>query len=674
MFREIETKSAGSKTTRPAQLRLIDLAGNRCRTDAIALALALSASTPLVLGVSACSSPQAGSQNNATPVRTVVLSQAAARARKGVPAPAMPGKNVPAIKVDTVGYEASWRKIAIFNVEPKNAAVKDAKTGKTVLTIAGKHVEARGLDEASRDQAWQVDFSELRTPGRYKLACDGGESDAFDIGEHLYGNAIVAGLKSFYFQRTRTALVEPYAVWEGKAYTRKKPSHVHEDVGWDLLDHPNKKRKWKLEGGWFDAGNFDMYIPSTAVAAETLLLAYEWSPDRFADKQLNIPESGNGIPDLLDETKWGLVWILSLQEPGGGFRARESVIDTSPEGPADEDKTVRWVSGVSSAATAKAISVLAMASRSYEKWDKPFAARCAAAAKSGWAWLEKNPKHVRAGLIGGGAQPLWDDEPENNDTGARFAAAVEMWRTFRDKAALKQAERLLAKAEETQPEKFLAGDWSNISRFGMGTLATDEQTPAGVRNDAKKRILAAAALVRAQVEKKDGYRCATTVPEYYWGSNSNLMEKVYLLALAARLAPTQTWIAEAARDQWHWILGRNPNGYSMVTRVGKGPDRFYHLEWGPMEPPPPGFLVDGPNAKSLGFLAPDAPAKVLLWDNPKPLRSGLPPHSLWHWRQSDLWDGGFVPEGEWVDGWWAVTECDILYSSNFVLAGTTIVP
>jgi endoglucanase len=626
----------------------------------------------VALLAAACSAAsQSGGAATAPPIKTVVLTQAAARARKGVPAPAMPGKNVPAIKIDTVGYPTGWRKIAIFNVEPRNAVVKDARTGKTVLAIPAGKIAAHGLDAASQDQTWQADFSELRQPGRYKVAGDGAESDPFDVGDRLYEKGIVAGLKSFYFQRTRTAILEPYAVWEGKAYIRKTPSHAHADVGWDLLDYPAKKRKWKIEGGWFDAGNFDMYIPSTAVAAQTLLLAYEWSPQMFADKQLNIPESGNGIPDILDETRYGLIWILSLQEPGGVFRAREAVIEWSPEGPADQDKSVRWVSGPSSAATAKAVSVLALAARLYEKWDRAFAARCAAAARSAWAWLEKNPQHLRATRVGGGDQPLWDDEPENNDTGARFGAAVEMWRSFRDPAALASARRLMAK-EETSAEQVLTGAWTSISRFGMGSLASDERTPADLRAEARKRILAAADIVHEQVEKKDGYRCATTPEEYFWGSNSNLMEKVHVLSMAARLEPKRSWIAEAARDQWHWILGRNPNGYSMVTRVGKGPDRFYHLEWGPMEPPVPGFLVDGPNARSLGFLAPGAPAKVLLWDNPKPLRSGLPPHSLWHWRQSDFWDSGFVAEGEFSDGWWAVTECDILYSANFVLAGTSL--
>ncbi|HEY2731589.1 MAG TPA: glycoside hydrolase family 9 protein [Polyangia bacterium] len=591
---------------------------------------------------------------------------------RGMPAPAVPGKNVPAIKVDTVGYEASWTKVVIFNVEPKNAVVKDARSGQTVLRIEAAHVKARGVDAASKDPVWQVDITGLRTPGTYTIVADGAESDPFQVAQGLYDHAITAGIKSFYFQRTRTALLPPFATWEGNSYIRKTASHVHADVGWDLLDYPAKKRKWKVEGGWFDAGNFDMYVPSTAPAAESLLAAYEWAPEHFKDKQLNIPESGNGIPDLLDEARWGLVWVLSLQEDGGAFRAREAMIEWSPEGPADEDKTVRWIAGVSSAGTAKAVAALAQAARLYEKFDPVFAARCAKAAKSGWKFLLAHPNHIRATVVGGGAQPLWDDEPENNDVGARFMAAVEMWRTYRDKDALAHIESAMSLPELTDLGKIIRGAWENLSRWGLGELAMDKGSPGPLRAEAKKRILAMAEQMRPQVEQTDGYRCATQADDYYWGSNSNLMEKAHILAMAARLAPEKSWMLEAARDQWHWILGRNPNGYSMVTRVGKGPTRLYHMEWGPYEPPPPGFLIDGPNALALGFLAPGAPAKALLWDNQEPTRSGLPAHSLWHWRQSDLWDGEFLSEDEWGKGWWCVTEPDILYSGNFVLAGTSV--
>jgi len=103
------------------------------------------------------------------------------------------------------------------------------------------------------------------------------------------------------------------------------------------------------------------------------------------------------------------------------------------------------------------------------------------------------------------------------------------------------------------------------------------------------------------------------------------------------------------------------------SREGKGPDRIYSMEWGHASPPIPGYLVGGPNASEMGMLAPGAPAKALLWDNPQPLSSGLPAHSLWHWEDSDLWDGGFAPKGQTDKGWWAVTEPDIYYNANLVL-------
>jgi endoglucanase len=622
----------------------------------------------LALAAMACGpGPGAGGAAAArgTP-RTVVLGKGAGPAR---PAPAMPGVNVPAIKVNTVGYAPGWRKLAVFNVAPGNAVVRDA-TGAVVYTIRPADVVARGVDEASQDPVWQVDFSAVRRPGRYTLACDGAESDPFEIGERVYDEALLAGLKSFYFQRSRTALVEPYAVWRGDAYLRAKPSHVHDDVGWDLEDHPAKRRKWKVEGGWHDAGNYDMYIPSTAPSAQLLLMAYEWAPERFDDASLAIPESGNGVPDVLDEARWGLVWILSLQEPSGAFRHREAVLGWTSVIPADEDRSERWIAGVSTSATAKAVAALAVAARVYRRWDPAFADRCAEAARRGWAYLERTPEHVRADGKGS-PQPLWDDEPQHTDVDARFVAAAEMWRTFRDDGALASATALM-QAPEAQAERVLDGAWANLSRWGLVTLARDERAPAALRREARERLVDAARRLRAPIEERDGYRCASAPSDYYWGHNSNLLEKAQVMAVARALAPDEAWLEDAARDQWHWILGRNPNGYSMVTRVGKGPARFYHMEWGPVEPPPPGFVVGGPNAVDMGFLAPGAPAKALLWDNPEALRTGQGAGAMWHWRQSDLWDGGFVAEGEWSKGWWAVTETDIYYNANFVYAAVLI--
>jgi endoglucanase len=581
----------------------------------------------------------------------------------------MPGKNVPAIKVDTVGYPPGWRKLAIFNVQPAGAVIKDAQ-GKLAYTVKAGDVVDKGRDAASLDPTWQVDFSALTAPGTYVIEVGAQRSDPFRIDQGLYREALAAALKHFYFQRCRTKLEQPYASWHGDSFTRDALCHVHADIAWDYADYPKKQRKWQPRAGWHDAGNYEQYVPSTAPTVQALLMAYEDHPKLFADRDGNIPESGNRIPDILDEARWGLEWILSMQEPDtGGFRAREAVFEWSQGKPQDE-RTPHWIAGVGTASTAKAAAVLAQAARVYKQHDAAFARRCEKASRAAWAFLQKHPERILVDGKGSG-QPLWDDSTEFQETGARLIAAVEVWRSFRLREALASANALISDPE-TQPERFFSGAWANLSRWGLMGLAFDAQTPEGLRETAKQRLLAAAESARSRIEGSDGYRCASELKDYYWGHNSNLLEKAHQLAVALRLDPSRSWLREALRDQWHWILGRNPNGYSMVTRIGKGPERLYHTEWGNVKGPVPGYLLGGPNAKGMSFLAPGAPAKALLWDNPKPLRSGLPAHSLWHHEQSDLWDGGFVPEGQWTAGWWAVTEPDIYYNANLVLVAAEL--
>jgi endoglucanase len=605
-----------------------------------------------------------------SPAVSVVAAAPSASVAAPQSAPAMPGKNVPAIKVDTVGYPTGWRKLAIFNVPPTGAVVKDAG-GHTVLVIEAGDVVDKGVDAASRDATWQVDFSRLKTDGRYFIEAAGQKSDSFEIGSGLYRETLLAALKQFYFQRCRTKLEAPYATWKGDEFSRKAPCHVHDGVGWDYADYPEKKRKWHTEAGWHDAGNYSQYVASAAPTAQALLSAFERHPALFKDGDENIPESGNKLPDILDETKWGLLWILSLQEPdSGAFRAREAVFDWD-EGKPQDDRKVRWIAGAGSASTAKAASALAVAARVYKKYDPAFAARCEKASRAAWAFLEKHSERVLVDGKGSG-QTLWDDSTEYQEGGARFIAAVEIWRSFRLPAALDKVKAQLENDPETQPKKFFDGAWADLSRWGLTELAFDEKSPKELRAEAKNRLLAAVEPVRQQVEISDGYRCASKTDDYYWGHNSNLLEKAHELLIAQKLDPSRTWLSEAARDQWHWILGRNPNGYSMVTRIGKGPERLYHTEWSDVKGPVPGYLLGGPNSSEMGMLAPGAPAKALLWDNEKPLRSGLPPHSLWHSAQSDLWDGGFVAEGKTDPGWWAITEPDIYYNANLVLVAAEL--
>jgi len=584
----------------------------------------------------------------------------------------MPGKNVPAIKVNTVGYPTTWKKLAVLNIPPERVQVLD-EAGTVAYTVPPDHIRNLGVDRASQDPVFWADFSALTRPGRYVIANGEHRSDPFVIAEAPYRLVLIAAQKAFYFQRTRTRLEKPYAVWEGDEFLRPGISHAHDDVGWLFEDFPEKKRRIQLDAGWHDAGNFDMYVPSTAPSALALLHAYERNPKRFADRDTLIPESGNGVPDVLDEARWGIRWVLSMQAEDGGFRVREANERIGEPGnvPADADRTTRWVDRVGSASTGKGCALTAAAARVYRPFDAELARRAEDAARRAWEWLERHPERVTVPPVGRAAQEqpyqLWDDGPAvDNDIGARFVAAVEMWKTFRLPAALERI-RALAKDPRTGPYQYPYGSWTNLTRWGMTTLAFDPGTPEDLRAEAKQRLLTAALSMKQQV-LEDGYLCATQPQDYYWGSNANLVDKALLLLTAARLEPREfAWALEGARNQWHWLLGRNPNGFSMVTRIGKGPTTLYHAEWGPKYPKvPPGYLVNGPNYKDMGFLAPNAPAKALLWQTPHDFESGVKQGELWHWAQSDLWEGGFIPRNDWSIGWWYVNEPDIFYNGNLV--------
>jgi endoglucanase len=592
--------------------------------------------------------------------------------------PAMPGANVPAVKVDTVGYPSAWTKVAMLNSKPEQAAVVDAQ-GKQAYAFKDADLHDMGLDASSQDHVWQADFSALKKPGTYRIVNGAQRSDPFSIGDKVYAKASDAALRMFFFQRCRSDLKGPLAQWDAgddpAGYGRKDGCHAQ---AW------KDGKAFQPIGGWHDAGNFDIYVASTAPTVWELLQAYDTNHAFF---DAPVIASMNGTAAIVTEANWGLDWLMSMQLPDGSELAREAtkIVGEAPGGDASQDQSRRLISGIGTASTAKACAVFAFASKALPdalgfshgpnsgqfagpgRNPKDLAADLARRAKLAWAFLQAHPERIFVEQHGSD-QPLWDDSTDYSEISQRALAAAEMWASFKDSSALDYLKSVWSDPE-LMPERFDHGAWGNLGRWVMIRVAHDLSFPKEMVEQAKQRIFDCVIPWRTQVESKDGYRCASAASDYYWGSNSNLLEKAQLLLEASKLDPKQfAWAKQAARDQWHWILGRNPNGFSMVTRVGHGPDRIYHLEWGGKKVPPPGYLVGGPNAINAGFLAPGAPAKAMLWDNPMPMEaSGLAAHSLWHNAEEDLWEGGFTKANTWETGWWVAMEPDIYYNANLVL-------
>jgi endoglucanase len=220
---------------------------------------------------------------------------------------------------------------------------------------------------------WVGDFTPLRAVGRYHIVTnDGISSYPFDIGPVVFDSTVRAVERAFYYQRAFTEIDAEHA----------QGPWVHaSDAG---LAPPGVVK------GWHDAGDFSLYSASTNSALFWMLSAVADFAPREDDT--GIPESGNGVPDLLDEARWGLEWLLSVQEPGGGFRNAICQERYGPYGTNRPERMPPYRAGeVGTIATGRAVGTLAFASVLYRPYDAAFAERSLDAAKAGYRFLRDRP-------------------------------------------------------------------------------------------------------------------------------------------------------------------------------------------------------------------------------------------------------------------------------------------
>ncbi|MFN3730037.1 MAG: glycoside hydrolase family 9 protein [Fimbriimonadaceae bacterium] len=284
---------------------------------------------------------------------------------------------------------------------------------------------------------YECDFSSVATPGRYVLAVEGvGCSFPFEIGVDVYRPAFIATARALYHNRSGIELKRPYTEFE-----RPAPHHPLVTPGFagKLRYTPLKYWEWGSEGGdkdklmasfkgpldvwgWYqDAGDWDSYPTHWRVPAE-LLFAYEIAPGNFADGDLNLPESGNGIPDILDEATWLLRFGHRLRHAlmqkgwgtgGLGLRVAGDAFGGDGEGtPSYEDVDRIWaISGEDRQSTfgyAATAAHLAWHLRQLGKPD-PEGVDWEIEAKESYNWAKANPE---------------PGNPDQDERWLRYAAAA----------------------------------------------------------------------------------------------------------------------------------------------------------------------------------------------------------------------------------------------------------
>jgi endoglucanase len=472
------------------------------------------------------------------------------------------------------------------------------------------------LDSASATYVQTVDFSPVTTPGTYILTIDSVQSEPFRIAADLYSSLPRDAARYFYLNRSGIELDAAHAgQWARHA------GHMTDDAvtcwrgtdpqgkTWDGCDYTLNVR-----GGWYDAGDYGKYVVNGGISLWTLLNLYERLPDAFPDESLNIPESGNGISDLLDEARWEMEFLLAMQVPEGKpltGMAHHKMHDAQWSGvpfmmPTEYDNNSdfssptggRYLFPPSTAATLNLAATAAQGARIWRDIDATFAERCLVAAERAWRAANDHPV-LLAGNVPGNGGGNYDDTQVDDEF---YWAAAELFVTT-GRAAYRQFLTKSPFFTAFPNEKGGAAasmTWGSTAALGSISLAMTPNKLTADEVAALRKQIVKAADNYLTVMAGEGYRVSINQDGYAWGSNSDVLNNALILALAYDFTSDKRYLDSVA-ESMDYLLGRNALAFSFISGYGtRAMQHPHHRFWGnqgAFPPPPPGAVTGGPNAK-----------------------------------------------------------------------------
>ncbi len=512
-----------------------------------------------------------------------------------------------AIRINQIGFYPSASKVAVV-VDDSVASDKRnifqlATSDRKQVVFTGKLSESK-QNSISGKTTRLADFSVYQRAGIYVLVIPGlGYSYPFEIRQNVHRAVAIGALKGFYYQRASTDLPVQYAGrWNRMA--------GHSDIR--VLVHPSGASSDRPAGtiisspkGWYDAGDYNKYIVNSGITTATLLALYEDFPTYFKSFDTTIPETGNGIPDLLDEVLWNLRWMLTMQDPTDGG-VYHKLTNARFDGMVMPDKAVqdRYVVQKSITATLDFAAVLAQASRVFRHYNRALpglADSCQTAAVKAWKWAQQNPNAVYKqnemnvqfdpDIVTGG----YEDRDSSDEW---IWAASELYVTTKDDAYYT--------AVKLKPdEKTSLPSWNQVRLLGYYTLArfSGALTPVGRKDSelVKERLVAFANdLIQGANQQAFGTVMGKSARDYIWGSSAVAANQGIALIQAYQLTKEAKYL-HFALGNLDYLLGRNATGYSFVTGFGDKPVMHPHhrpsVADGITEPVP-GLLSGGPNGNA----------------------------------------------------------------------------
>ncbi len=437
--------------------------------------------------------------------------------------------STPGILVNQLGYITGSTKIAAFKGKemPEVFYVIDAESGDTVYT---GFLEDKGYNQELGEYNSYGDFTDLQTPGNYYIEAPVlGRSYSFTIGDQVYDEIFREACRQYYYNRCGITLTTEYAGDNAHNACHIGKALLKEDTSISL----------DVTGGWHqdEKGQKDV-----AVAAQTMsviLLSYELYADAFTD-DMGIPESGNGVPDILDEVKYEVEWLLKMQDQQtGAVYAGVTVYASNGDGPVKAADI--YVEPASAEAERAFAMALAKFSYLYQNFDNKYATACLKAADRAW-------KHAE----------LYETDAGKDGDKWKFAAAAELYRAAGQRSYHKYIEEYLSMDEclDEQDEILLLGCVTYISTKQTVNITLCEQI---------MKMLMAQAEEIAEEARLSIYLTAGNEQQ---DNNDQLLLDVMYLTVVNHIITNHEY-ETVIENHLHYFLGRNGNAVSYIDHAGE---------------------------------------------------------------------------------------------------------
>jgi hypothetical protein len=551
-----------------------------------------------------------------------------------VTTPAAAGNNNN-IKVDQFGYLPRGQKVAVVSqartgynatesFEP-GATMELRRSSDSAVVFSGAAVawNSGNVHTQSGDKAWWFDFTEYTTAGRYHVydPKNSARSHDFAIDDRVYMGPLKAAVRTFYYQRCGVAKQSQHA---GAKWSDGNACHTQDKSSRLITDQGNSGTARDLSGGWHDAGDFTKYTNFAETPVHHLIDAYEHNPTIWTD-DFGIPESGNGVPDILDEVKVELDWLLKMQESNGSGLMKIGTTGNNCASPPSNDNQARYYGPAQASATGALASSFARAAVVYKKVPQlaAFGSTLEAAAVKAWTWLAANPAYSTYNNSGfGSADP--EKTPYYQDV-SKLAAAVYLFALTGNTSYRDFVDTNLVKIELIK--SYWASPFDSIainSLLYYASLPNATEARKILIHDRFRKAMASNEYFTAHLQNTDAYRAFLKDDDYVWGSNKAKSEKgsyyanMALYGVDAQNGPKYRAVGA---NFLNYIHGVNPNGLAYVTNMREygaenSANEIYHCwfhdgsAWDSAKSgngPAPGFLAGGPNREyrpAEGTLAP----------------------------------------------------------------------